>query len=290
MTERTVSAISRDAIGIGGVAWAYLALRSGSVSGAPLSAPGAALDTFRALYMDGRSTIVDALGSLTVTRATAESTLPRTIPVSGPVTRTDLTALGAAIMVPALLDQLNRRSAVASSYQGAAPADIPGGAWGTDDELMQLFADMPGSEGSALTAWFQRLTAIWPRGSSNAYARQVWWFTGVALGAGPADVASALDRAYTSYVFANADPSTVSATASIQQQAAAVVPPAAIPTGGGITSPPAVELDPTVIRARASGRSIWEWLVIALGFSAVGGLSWYVWFYRRRNTKPWRRR
>jgi hypothetical protein len=245
------------------------------------------LTAFRELYNDNRSALVDALASLRITTAEqANATLPRSLPASATVTRADITALAISLYPAVALAQLNAASRVASSYQGDSLAETDTPDWGTAEDVRAIFAAAPAGE-AGLNAWFQNFTRVWSRSSSDPYARQLWWFAVTASGASAAQAGATVDRAFTSYVFSGDDASAVRST--VTQQARELAPAASIPSGTSVTAPPEVELDPTMITARAGGRSAWFYALIAATIAGVGGLSWYVWYYRQRSAKPWRK-
>lgn len=287
--ERVRADVPREAAGLGGVAWTYLALHSGSIGSgtAALSAAASVLTAFRELFNDNRSAVVDALAALRiVTAEQANATLPRSLPPSATLTRADITALAISLYPIVELSRLASASRVASTFQGEALETVDAPNWGTAEDLRAIFAAAPAGE-SGLNAWFTRFTSVWSRSSSDPYARQLWWFATTTAAVPAAQAGAAIDRTFTNYVFTGDDAAADRST--ITQQAREVAPAASIPSGGSVSLPPEVELSPTVITARAGGRSAWMYFLIAAAIAGVGGLSWYVWFYRQRSAKPWRK-
>lgn len=288
-TGTYVGRVPREAASLAGVAWAYLALRS---TGTPAAAT-AALATFRELYGEVRPGLVEALASLRlVTREQAEATLPRVLTPAPTVRREDITALAISIYPICELSRLNAASLLPRNQQGEVLADTDAPNWGTAEDLRGIFSAAPATE-AGLNAWFARLTAVWPDDSRDPYARQLWWFANLAHDEAPTAVGGTLERAFLNYSFASGSASYVRPDTSVQEAAAARVPPEALSppvTAAEMAAPepPPIELDPTVITARAAGRGLWQWFMLAAVILGVGGLSWYLWSYRR--AKPWRSR
>lgn len=281
-TATRAGVVPREAAALSGVAWAYLSLLS-TGSG---PAATAVLALFRELYNENRSAVVAALPALAiVTAEQAERTLPRTLTLTGPVTRADVTAVSISIYPMLELGRLNASRLSASSFQGEA-GDSSATPYGSAEELRAVFASVGATE-SALRTWFSQLTAILPRASSDPYARQLWWFANNAA-AGGAGARDATERAFLDYIFrdadAGADRSTITQSARAVTAGTSTPPVIAPPIIEAPATESLVELDPTVITVRASPwRSPWVWLAIGAGVVTVGGVSW--WVYSRRSRR-----
>lgn len=294
MTESRTGAmvVPREAAGLGGLAWAYLALSSGVVAPPAPSVPAAVLGKFRDVYNDMRSALVEGLGNLGIEGT--DGTLPRTLPVAGAFARADATALAISLLPILELARLNAGGTPVSSYQGETAPDAASSSFGTGEEFLAVFRAAPASE-AALRTWFRdQVAPMLPRGGWNGYSRLLWWFPTTIAAAPAAQAADVAERCFLDYVFADSNATTVRSTPG--QQAREIVGGGSVPTGTSVapsaspavtSAPPEIELDPVVITARATPRPWWHYFVIAFGVASLGGLSWYFWSYRQR--QPWRR-
>lgn len=265
MTETTTRRIHvpREAAGLGGVAWAYLAALTRGTRGATQATD--ILATFREIFNENRSAAVDGLVEVGGSRATAEDITPRSLSPSATVTPDDATALAVSIYP---VTELGRLAGEAG--------------WGDADALFSIFSDVPNTP-DELRSWFvDRLASVWPQGTANAHGRFLWWFA--------TNVSSSTDasRLFSQYVFQGRDSPEPAATGATSIQEAA----AAVAAGGSPGAP--IELFPEgiAITARPSGwRSALWWMVPLAIFLVIGSSSLGLWYYQRKYGRlPWQKR
>lgn len=257
-TSTTVR-IPREAAGLGGVAWAYLAALTRGTRGTT-EATGI-LATFREIYNENRSAVVDALVAVGGARSSAESIAPSTLRPSSTPTADDSTAIAASIYPMTEMGRLHGETG-----------------WGDADALFGVFSEVSETTDGLRTWFLDRLASVWPQGSSNAYARQLWWF---AANISNGEQASSV---FSQYVFQGRDepePAARGAT-SIQEAAAAVL--------GSEANP--IELPGIAITARPSiWRSAWLYLIFGGVALSVGGTALWLWWYQKKHHGrfPWQR-
>jgi hypothetical protein len=249
--------IPREAAGLAGLAWSYLAALTRGTGGVAEAA--AILPAFRAAFADNRSAVVDAAVAIGYPRAEAEADVPSGSP-SGGYSQNDGVMIAFALW-PYL--EISR----AAGETG----------WGSTDELYDRFEVIPNENGTLRTWFLDNLARVWPQGTSNAHGRVLWWFASSIRDAHTADAM------FSQFVFQGRDePEPLAAGGTSIQDAAAAIrgseaSPIALP---GVT----ITARPTWMRS-----ALWYWVGVAI-LGSVGVSALYLFWYNRKYGKlPWQR-
>lgn len=257
-TATVATRIPREAAGLAGLAWSYLAALTRGTAGVAEAA--AILPAFRSAFADNRSAVVDAAVAIGYPRSEAEADIPTGSPAGG------YGGSDPVMIAFSLWPYLEIARAVGESR------------WGTVDELYDRFETVPSENGTLRTWFLDNLASVWPQGTSNQHGRMLWWFA-----AGVHDAHSA-DSLFSQYVFQGRDePEPLAAGATSIQEAAAAI-------RGSEANP--IELPGVSITARPSiwRSGLWFWV----GAAVLGGLGltslYLFWFNRKYHRLPWQKR